>query len=238
MSYKELKSFQQATIIYDFTVEFCKRYVDVKSRTTDQMVQAARSGKQNIAEGCESKIQPEVEIKLLDVARFSLGELLEDYEDFLRQRGLRQWGKDDGRALEVRRLVYGNSPDRTNRSDKSDKENRSDKSDRSDRSDTSDTGKSYGTYPTYDTYKTYLSDSEAAANAAICLINQTRLLLDRQILAAEKEFVEKGGRIESLRRQHREHTGAPTAAERLKRKQQQDREADEWLKQFLPKDRE
>jgi four helix bundle suffix protein len=104
MSYRELKSYQQATIIYDFTAEFCNFYIDKKSRTTDQMVQAARSGKQNIVEGSSNRTSEKSELKLLGIARASLQELLEDYEDFLRQRGLEQWDKDDPRSLEIRNL--------------------------------------------------------------------------------------------------------------------------------------
>jgi restriction system protein len=111
MSYRELASYKQAAIIYDFTVEFCKKYIDRMSRTTDQMVQAARSGKQNIVEGSSEKTSEKSELKLLGVARASFQELLEDYEDFLRQRSLRQWEKDSAQARAVRELAY-----RTNRS--------------------------------------------------------------------------------------------------------------------------
>jgi|SRR3989344_1546395 len=104
-SYKKLKSFQQATTIYDLTVEFVELYIDRKSRTTDQMVQAARSGKQNIAEGsAASKTSPITEVRLLSVAQASLKELLEDYEDFLRQHTLLQWPMTDSRALTLRNL--------------------------------------------------------------------------------------------------------------------------------------
>jgi len=106
MSYRDLKSYQQATIIYDFTVEFCDRYIDKKSRTTDQMVQAARSGKQNIVEGSTERTSKKSELYLLGVARASFQELLEDFEDFLRQRGLRQWSKDNPSAIEIRQLSY------------------------------------------------------------------------------------------------------------------------------------
>lgn len=120
MSYRDLKSYQQATVIYDFTLEFCNRYMTYKSnksyRTYDQMVQAARSGKQNIVEGSSQRASKKSEIKLLAVARASFQELLEDYEDFLRQRKLKQWRKDEPRALEVRNLYRTNT---TNRSDKS-----------------------------------------------------------------------------------------------------------------------
>ena len=106
MSYRDLKSYQQATIIYDFTAEFCNFYIDKKSRTTDQMIQAARSGKQNIVEGSSNRTSEKSELKLLGVARASFQELLEDYEDFLRQRNLRLWLKDSAEAREIRALVY------------------------------------------------------------------------------------------------------------------------------------
>lgn len=103
--YKNLPFFKQSEIIYDFTVEFCNRYIDKHSRTRDQMVQSARSGKQNIAEGYLQK-SLEGRIKLLGVARGSLEELLNDYLDFLRQRGFSLWQKDSPKAKVVRSLVY------------------------------------------------------------------------------------------------------------------------------------
>ena len=161
MSYKDLKSYQQATIVYDFTVEFCKKYIDFKSRTKDQMEQAARSGKQNIVEGSSERTSEKSELKLIGVARASFEELLEDYEDFLRQRGFKKWEKDSAQAREVRNLAYK-------------------------------------TYTSYTTYKTYISEPESAANAAICLINQTNYLLDRQIKSLQEEFVKTGGYTEKL----------------------------------------
>lgn len=105
--YRNLKSYQNAEIIYDATAAFCKRFVDRRSRTHDQMVQAARSGKQNIAEGSmASGTSRKTELKLVSVARASLEELLLDYQDFLRQSGLPLWEKDHPRAVEVRKLVY------------------------------------------------------------------------------------------------------------------------------------
>lgn len=90
--YRKLKSFQIAQLVYDITVRFCDRYIDRRSRTHDQMVQAARSGVQNIAEGSQaSGTSKKTEMKLTNVARASLEELRLDYEDFLRQRGLPQW---------------------------------------------------------------------------------------------------------------------------------------------------
>lgn len=105
--YRELKSYQMAEIVYDATVAFCDRFVDRRSRTHDQMVQAARSGKQNIAEASQaSGTSKKTELKLVGVARASLEELLLDCEDFLRQRELPRWVKDDPRAQDVRRLAY------------------------------------------------------------------------------------------------------------------------------------
>ncbi len=103
--YENLLSYRKAEIVYDATVKFCDRFIDKKSRTHDQMVQAARSGNKNIAEGSQaSGTSKEAEIKLVNVARASLEELLGDYRDFLRQRGLRLWEKDSKEALFVRKL--------------------------------------------------------------------------------------------------------------------------------------
>lgn len=90
MGYKDLKSYQNSVYIYDFTVLFCEKYVRHYSRTRDQMEQAARSSKQNIVEGTQASLtSSKTEIKLLGVARASFQELLEDYEDFLRQHDLK-----------------------------------------------------------------------------------------------------------------------------------------------------
>lgn len=132
-------------------MEFSQKYVRQGSRTRDQMEQAARSGKQNIAEGSQASwTNKPMEHKLVGIARMSLEELLKDYEDFLRQKGFKNWDKDSPQAREVRNLVY--------RTDKS-----------------------------YKTYRTYINNPEQAANAMICLINQTNLLLDRQIESLEKD---------------------------------------------------
>lgn len=103
--YKSLAFYKQSEIIYDFTAEFCDTYIDKRSRTHDQMVQAARSGKQNIAEGYMQK-SVEGKLKLVSVARASLEELLKDYEDYLRQHRLRLWEKDDPEAIKIRNKVY------------------------------------------------------------------------------------------------------------------------------------
>ena len=133
-------------------------------RTYDQMVQAARSGKQNIVEGSiASGTSKKTELKLIGVSRASLGELLEDYGDFLRQRGLDLWPKDSPLAHKVRSLAYTSNK-------------------------------------SYTTYKTYIEseDPKTSANTLICLIHQTNFLLDKQLHALEKDFLEKGGFTERL----------------------------------------
>ena len=104
--YENLVSFQMSRIVYDGTVRFCERFLKKSDRTRDQMVQAARSGKQNILEGCQaSGTSKETEIKLINVARASLEELLEDYRDFLRVRDAPLWPKDSKEAIFVRNLA-------------------------------------------------------------------------------------------------------------------------------------
>jgi len=164
--YQNLQSYQMAEIVYDATIVFCDRFISKRSRTHDQMVQAARSGKQNIAEGSmASGTSKKTELKLVGVARASLEELLLDFKDYLRQHGLPLWGKDHKTVKEVRGICY--------------QKNKS-----------------------YLTYKTYFESSppEIAANAMICLIHQTNFLLDQQLRALEKEFLEKGGFTERLYR--------------------------------------
>ena len=103
--YENLLSFQKARIVYDGTVWFCRHFLNKRDRTVDQMIQAARSGKQNILEGSKaSGTSKETEIKLTNVARASLEELLEDYRDFLRVRGLGEWGKEHPHVRRLRQL--------------------------------------------------------------------------------------------------------------------------------------
>jgi len=112
--YRQLRSFQTARTVYDATVVFCERFIERNSRTRDQMIQAARSGVQNIAEGSmASATSKKTELKLTGVARASLEELLLDYEDFLRQRGLRLWRKDSPEAMEVRGRYKSDGLDRS-----------------------------------------------------------------------------------------------------------------------------
>jgi restriction system protein len=152
-------------------VSFCDRFMDKRSRTVDQMVQAARSGRQNIAEGSRATAtSSQTELRLINVARASLDELLLDYEDFLRQRGLRQWSKDDLQAREVRAVGKGRRM--------------------SDQTD-----------PTHaESYSRWLDHKDPAvvANAIICLIHQANYLLDQQISGLERQFVEGGGYSEQL----------------------------------------
>jgi len=167
--YRKLRSFQTAQMIYDATVIFCDRFIERSSRTRDQMIQAARSGVQNIAEGSmASATSKKTELKLTGVARASLEELLLDYEDFLRQRGLAMWAKESPEAMAVRREY---------------------KSDGSDRSDVSDKS---------DSYSIRTASAEKAANTLICLINQASFLLGRQIRKLEASFVNEGGFTERL----------------------------------------
>ena len=105
--FRNLKSYKMSEIVYDATAVFCDRWIGRRSRTHDQMVQAARSGKQNIAEGSmASGTSKKFELKLVGVARASLEELLLDYQDFLRQRKLPLWEKDHSMAQKIRNLAF------------------------------------------------------------------------------------------------------------------------------------
>ena len=194
--YRKLKSFQIAQLCYDVTARFCDRYIDPRSRTHDQMVQAARSGVQNIAEGSKaSGTSKKMEMKLTNVARASLEELRLDYEDFLRQRALAIWAEDDPRrkALVARRcttaeevaswvaLQHGHGRDGRDGQARRARSMPSIKS----------------TYP------------ELAANAALVLIGVTCALLDRQIEAQAAAFLKEGGFTERLHRVRSERRRAP-----------------------------
>jgi four helix bundle suffix protein len=105
--YQNLKSYQMSEIVYDAATAFCNRFIDRRSRTHDQMVQAARSGKQNIAEGSmASGTSRKTELKLVGVARASLEELLLDCKDYLRQRQHELWSKNNLQAQKIRKLAY------------------------------------------------------------------------------------------------------------------------------------
>lgn len=111
-NYQDLLAYQKSEIVFDLTFHFCHRFLKKGDRTIDQMIQAARSGKQNIAEGSKAaQTSTETEIKLTNVARASLEELLIDYQDYLRVRSHPVWEKNSKEALYVRKL--GNSPNTT-----------------------------------------------------------------------------------------------------------------------------
>lgn len=108
-NYRTLKAFQKAECIYDITFYFAHKYLKVGDRTIDQMIQAARSGKQNIVEGnIDGITSREMELKLTNVNRASLHELLLDYEDYLRVRGLEQWTLNDPRSIQTRAFCKNN----------------------------------------------------------------------------------------------------------------------------------
>jgi four helix bundle suffix protein len=201
--HRRLKSFQVAQLVFDVTVRFCDRYIDRRSRTHDQMVQAARSGVQNIAEGSQaSGTSKKSEMKLTGVARASLEELRLDYEDFLRQRGLPLWDRRDWRrsdliarraktADEVAKWVQvaqkkcGPSGQSGRRGPGADDPIVNDGPTPS----TSSTPSIPSTYP------------EIAANAALTLIAVACSLLDRQLAAQAAAFENEGGFTERLYRQ-------------------------------------
>lgn len=172
--YRKLKSFQVAQLAYDVTVRFCDRYIPSRSRTHDQMVQAARSGVQNIAEGSQaSGTSKKFELKLTSVARASLEELRLDYEDFLRQRNLPLWPRTDSRrqALIDRRPATAD--------------------------DVALWVKEIHNLSTSSTKSTF---PEIAANAAPVLLSVACALLDRQLAAQARRFETEGGFTERLHR--------------------------------------
>ena len=191
--YRKLKSFQVAQLVYDVTVRFCDRYIDRFSRTHDQMVQAARSGVQNIAEGSQaSGTSKKSELKLTNVARASLEELRLDYEDFLRQRGLSLWERRDPR----RQDLIDRRPKTADDVAAWVRERYSGRSGLGGRSDPS-AGSTTSTSSTRISPSSY---SETAANAALVLIAAACGLLDRQIASQARAFEEEGGFTERLYR--------------------------------------
>ncbi len=200
--YRRLKSFQIAQLVYDVTVRFCDRYIDKKSRTHDQMVQAARSGVQNIAEGSQaSGTSKKMEMKLTNVARASLEELKLDYEDFLRQRGyplwepdhpalrrfkarrcstveeVRLWVEDERQLTKIRKPEHAQT-----------------------RTDTDASQSEEGR----DSPWVSVPSSVLVANGALSLLNLCCYLLDRQIAAQAAAFEEEGGFTERLYRVRQE----------------------------------
>ena len=188
--YRKLKSFQVAQLVYDVTVRFCNRYIERRSRTHDQMVQAARSGVQNIAEGSQaSGTSKKTELKLTNVARASLEELRLDYEDFLRQRGLPIWERDDPRRQELIdcRCATADEVAQWVREEH----------DRGRIGQSGPQGQKLSTASTRSTQSTF---PELAANAALVLLTVACSLLDRQLAAQAKAFETEGGFTERLYR--------------------------------------
>ena len=185
--YRNLKSFQVAQLCYDVTVRFCDRYIEKRSRTHDQMVQAARSGTQNIAEGSiASGTSKKMELKLTNVARASLEELRLDYEDFLRHRGLALWDEDDPRRAELVRRRCATADDVAEWV--RELHGRSGLYGPNGRASNTSSASIKSTYP------------EIAANAAHVLIGVACALLNRQIEAQAAAFEKEGGFTERLHR--------------------------------------
>ncbi|MCC7390443.1 MAG: four helix bundle protein [Phycisphaerales bacterium] len=195
-NYKELLSYQKAEVIYDITHRFCNRFLNHPDRTIDQMIQAARSGKQNIVEGsAASRTSTEMELKLTGVARASLEELLNDYQDYLRVRDLPLWPKDSKQALFVRNLSR-----QAHKSHES----------HSTHNAGAPTPQAPAPPETYSLYRDFneTRPAETVANIAICLIHQANYLLDRQLQRLEADFLANGGireRMTKARLQHRRH---------------------------------
>jgi four helix bundle suffix protein len=194
--YRRLKSHQVAQLVYDLTVRFCDRFVDRRSRTHDQMVQAARSGVQNIAEGSQaSGTSKKTELKLTNVARASLEELRLDHEDFLRQRDLAAWPPEHPALLRFRARRCATMDEvhawyleerRLGREEGA--------GTNTDLHGPTRTGEPVGVPP---------SPGELVANAALSLLNVCCYLLDRQLAAQSDAFVEEGGFTERLYRTRR-----------------------------------
>jgi four helix bundle suffix protein len=196
--YRSLKSFQIAQLVYDVTVRFCDRYVGKRSRTHDQMVQAARSGVQNIAEGSQaSGTSKKTELKLTNVARASLEELRLDYEDFLRQRRLAQWAPDDPRRKELvaRRCASADEVARW----VAELHGRN--------------GRDGQHGPSMTSMGSMASRAEPypalAANSALVLIEVACALLDRQLASLAAAFEAEGGFTERLYRVRSNRRRAP-----------------------------
>ncbi|MCL4398051.1 four helix bundle suffix domain-containing protein [Patescibacteria group bacterium] len=176
--HKYLLSYRYTELTHDGTVQFTARFLSdiIHRRTREQMDQAARSGKQNIVEGFGRDLtSKKSEITLLDVARMSLEELTTDYEDFLRQRNLAIWPKNDPRIMRFRELGFRLSNEIN--------------------LDKSGTFKEKLALP---------ADSEVAANLMLTLCHQASYLLFRQIKAVENRLIQEGGYSENLYRRREE----------------------------------
>ncbi len=200
--YRHLKSFQVAQLAFDLTARFCDRYISKRSRTHDQMVQAARSGVQNIAEGSKaSGTSKKTELKLTNVARASLEELKLDYEDFLRQRGLPLWPHHDPRrrALVARRCRTVEEVVAWVREQR-EGYGRDGLDGRDGRRAPAASMQSIGSIKSIKSIPRAPTYPEIAANAAHVLIGVACALLDRQLAAQARAFEQHGGFTERLYR--------------------------------------
>lgn len=199
--YRRLKSFQIAQLVYDVTVRFCDRYINRFSRTRDQMVQAARSGVQNIAEGSQaSATSKKTELKLTQVARASLEELKLDYEDFLRQRKFTQWQRGNplrqeliDRRCETADQVAAWVVAVAKRSEPCGQNGRGG------HGTESSTQSTQSTQSTKSTLSTRIYP-ELSANAVLVLLAVACSLLDRQVERLAIDFESEGGFTERLYR--------------------------------------
>ena len=191
--YRNLKTFQLAELIYDVTVRFCGKYLDPRSRTVDQMTQAARSGRQNIAEGSmDSATSKKLELKLTGVAKGSLEELRLDYEDYLRQHSLPLWEPEHPTLVRFKKRRCASLEDfRDWVADEAarTKEN----TDKHGRTRTQETA------PVHPVRESPCP-SVFVANGALSLLNLCIYLLDRQLKAQAAAFEQDGGFTERLYR--------------------------------------
>ncbi len=216
--YRKLKSFQVAQLVYDVTVRFCDLYIDPRSRTRDQMVQAARSGTQNIAEGSvASGTSKKMELKLTQVARASLEELRLDYEDFLRQRGLPKLEPDHPalvrfKALKPRTLdefrAWVAEERRRGQTGKSDTDEHGRSRTRAGAT-TSGEGPGEASVPVREGPCQPLPTACLVANAALSLLNLACHLLDRQVERLAQDFEREGGFTERLYRKRLQKRNRP-----------------------------
>jgi four helix bundle suffix protein len=212
--YRKLKSFQVAQLAYDVTVRFCDRYIEKRSRTRDQMVQAARSGVQNIAEGSQaSGTSKKTELKLTNVARASLEELRLDYEDYLRQRGLEQWpsGHPALMRFKARRCATLEQVRAWVEEERSGQTRTG-----TDRQGLAKPMKSSvptsGRVPERPCQP--VSSAQLVANAALSLLNLACYLLDRQLAAQAAAFEKEGGFTERIYRVRTQARSRPTGKAR------------------------
>jgi four helix bundle suffix protein len=190
--YRKLKSFQVAQPTYDVTVRFCDCYVEKRSRTHDQMVQAARSGVQNIAEGSQaSGTSKKTELKLTNVARARLEELRLDYQDYLRQRGLAQWSPEHPALMRFKAKRCSTMEQVRSWVEEERKRVRT---------NTDSHGPSQKEVSVSEGQCQSVSSAQLVANAALSLLNLACYFLDRQLATLEKDFVEEGGFTERLYR--------------------------------------